>query len=309
MNDLLPPCTPADDASLKASIAAHGVLDEVHKDYAGSILDGHRRVRIAGALGLKHYPVKVVDTRGWSAERVRHYILTLNCQRRQLTTRQRRDIVAAELRRNPDQSNHWLATIVGVDTKTVIAERQRLVAALEIPNLTKLRAKDGKSYPVPSIRAEGARDEQRAVDALQKLPPTAPVKPLSLRRAERLVQEHQTEARRALPIPRRKAGDIRMVHGDFRQLDLPPAVVRLIFTDPPYERAALPLWEDLGRFAERVLLPGGLLVVYTGLRFLPTVLDSLCRHVEYLWTCAVFRSQPERYYQRDRKFANAWDGS
>jgi hypothetical protein len=107
MNDLLPPCTPADDANLKASIAAHGVLDEVHKDYAGRILDGHRRVRIAGALGLKHYPVKVVDTRGWSAERVRHYILTLNCQRRQLTTRQRRDIVAAELRRNPDQSNHW----------------------------------------------------------------------------------------------------------------------------------------------------------------------------------------------------------
>ena len=38
----------------------------------------------------------------------------------------------------------------------------------------------------------------------------------------------------------------------------------LIFTDPPYNEADLPLYRDLGLFANRVLRPGGRLVCYAG---------------------------------------------
>ncbi len=57
-----------------------------------------------------------------------------------------------------------------------------------------------------------------------------------------------------------------MLRGDFRELGaaIPDGSVSLIFTDPPYDRASLPLYSDLGAFAARVLRPGGSLITYVG---------------------------------------------
>ena len=40
-----------------------------------------------------------------------------------------------------------------------------------------------------------------------------------------------------------------MFLGDFRKADIEPASADVIFTDPPYAKDALPLWEDLAEFA------------------------------------------------------------
>ena len=49
----------------------------------------------------------------------------------------------------------------------------------------------------------------------------------------------------------------------------------LILTDPPYERASLAAWEELGFFAAHALKPGGLLLALTGKIMLPDVIDRV----------------------------------
>lgn len=56
-----------------------------------------------------------------------------------------------------------------------------------------------------------------------------------------------------------RIGDCRVMLSDIEDESVP-----LILTDPPYEEAAEPLWEWLGAFAKRVLIPGGSLVCYFG---------------------------------------------
>jgi site-specific DNA-methyltransferase (adenine-specific) len=54
--------------------------------------------------------------------------------------------------------------------------------------------------------------------------------------------------------------------GDARELGqgIPDRSVDLIFTDPPYLREFLPLYEWLVSFAERILRPGGFVLAYCG---------------------------------------------
>ncbi|MEP6909523.1 MAG: class I SAM-dependent methyltransferase [Actinomycetota bacterium] len=80
-----------------------------------------------------------------------------------------------------------------------------------------------------------------------------------------------------------RVGDgIELHHRDFRNLDLPPKSVDLIFTDPPYDRDYPRLWDELGDFAARALKPGCLLVSYAGNRYLRDVWDRLSSHLDFV---------------------------
>ena len=59
----------------------------------------------------------------------------------------------------------------------------------------------------------------------------------------------------------------KMLHGDFRSrlLELPAGSADMICTDPPYPAEYLPLWDDLGAQAARLLRAGGVLVARCGL--------------------------------------------
>jgi 16S rRNA G966 N2-methylase RsmD len=88
---------------------------------------------------------------------------------------------------------------------------------------------------------------------------------------------------------------IRLLLGDFREQSIskqiPDNSVDLIFTDPPYTTEYLPLHADLGKFACRVLKPGGSLIVYTGqFAFLKTgnYVDS--SGLKYIWEIPVLHT-------------------
>jgi hypothetical protein len=96
------------------------------------------------------------------------------------------------------------------------------------------------------------------------------------------------------------ASRVRVLHGDFRDLleasslgsePAGEASVDLIFTDPPYERASLPLWDALGEHAARLLRPGGFLLAYSGQMFHEQVLRRVRRggagELEYDWLISV----------------------
>ena len=57
-----------------------------------------------------------------------------------------------------------------------------------------------------------------------------------------------------------------IITGDARELakEIPNESVDLIFTDPPYEASAIPLYKWVSEAAARVLKPSGILLVYLG---------------------------------------------
>ena len=88
--------------------------------------------------------------------------------------------------------------------------------------------------------------------------------------------------------------------GDFREYakHIPDESIELIFTDPPYDRESIPLFEDMAQIAARVLRPGGSLIAYCGQIQLPYVLEGMGRHLRYWWVNACIHSG--RHGQMDK---------
>lgn len=96
--------------------------------------------------------------------------------------------------------------------------------------------------------------------------------------------------------------------GDFRKVGdkIPDASVDLIFTDPPYDRKAIELFDGLGEFASRVLRPGGSLIAYIGQIQLPDAVADLSKHLRYWWTCSCYHSGPTLLRMNEYGIVNGW---
>src|SRR6516165_622833 len=94
------------------------------------------------------------------------------------------------------------------------------------------------------------------------------------------------EQAHAVPITGRP--DSKIITSDFRELGqvVQDSSVDLIFTDPLYHRKAIPLYADLAKFAERVLIEGGSLICYCGHYAIPEILTLVQPHLRYWWTVA-----------------------
>jgi hypothetical protein len=138
---LLPPLDPETYAGLKANIAVNGVQVPVIKDEKGYILDGFAREKIAKELG---YDCPSVTATGLSEQEKRSQVRALNLSRRQLDYAAKRQIIADELKENPDRANRWIARSLGVHHATVIAVRNDLTSTGHIDHLGGLVGIDGK---------------------------------------------------------------------------------------------------------------------------------------------------------------------
>lgn len=70
---------------------------------------------------------------------------------------------------------------------------------------------------------------------------------------------------------------IKLIEGDLvaASLEIPDISIELIFTDPPYGRESLSLYERMGSIAVRVLKDRGSLVTYVGHDILNDVINSM----------------------------------
>ena len=179
----------------------------------------------------------------------------------------RRGEILAEMAAQGERHHHH-----GVSTGTVLT--------LADLNTTKRESADAQAL---AAQAEQVRGWMAATKKRGK--PVTTTRAARVARDAKAKKERTAKAAVAVPPP---GCDLR--HGDFRVVlaDIPDGSVDVVLTDPPYPSEFLPLWDDLGAFAARVLRPGGLLVAMSGQTHLPAVFGLLGKHMEYRWTIAYF---------------------
>lgn len=269
MVELLPPLTAPAYEALKADIAKRGVLVPIEVDEeTGVVLDGHHRLRACSELGLP--PPSAIKRRLPDDRARQEHALVLNMLRRQMGPVTWGNAFAKLLRVRGIPTG-WGKVNQHTRASTTIIE-----AAGEL----------GVSY-------QTARWRLRVSEALADTPDLAEkvdVGEMAVSRALRVKRERNARVRGdgatgdALPT----GTDIR--HGDFRSVlaDITGGSVALVFTDAPYGKEWLPRWSELGALAARILRPGGLLVAYSGQRYLPQVITALQQHLMYVWLGALF---------------------
>jgi site-specific DNA-methyltransferase (adenine-specific) len=301
---LLPPLSEEEYRELKEDIRRNGVLVPVEKDEHGNVLDGHHRDRAvrelrAEGVAVPDYPV--ILRPGLSEAEKRQHVRALNLHRRHLTAKQRRELIADQLRETPEQSNRQVAENLGVDGKTVKTVRQRLESTAEIPQLGRTTGKDGKVRP--AIVVKNRAEEKRITTLLAEAPaaelPTGITTPKQVRQAVRAAVNEETRQQLAASVTELHA-DVR--HGDFRQVsaDLPDNSVDLVLTDPPYDEESIPLYGDLASLAARVLKPGGSLICYAGHHALPQIIPLLSERLRWWWILSL------KHAGRSRKLPGKW---
>jgi len=68
--------------------------------------------------------------------------------------------------------------------------------------------------------------------------------------------------------------------------------VDLIFTDPPYIKKYVDLYEDIAKFASKKLKEGGSLICYIGHYNLPDYVELLSKHLTFWWIFCMKLSGP-----------------
>lgn len=251
--------------ALKASIRAVGrVQVPIVKDEAGETLDGHHRELAVAELrseGAKIPHLTVETVVGLSEDDKRHHALRANLVRRQISRKERRAIIAAELKRTPELPDAWLAELCGTTGKTVRSVREELESQSEIPTLTEFRRRDGKKYP-RSILTTTQTQTEDVQDKLRQLGDDLPRGPLTVKSLNRAERKKDRQERASAAPPQLTLDDIQLLHTDFRDLKIEDKSVDMILTDPPYDKGSEDLWWALDEFAYRVLKDDGLLVTY-----------------------------------------------
>jgi site-specific DNA-methyltransferase (adenine-specific) len=296
-----PDLTADEFAALKASIAVRGVDVPIIVDQTGEIIDGFHRQRVCDELGV-FCPREIREFMS-DADKF-ELALALNCRRRQLNREQKRDLIEAYLRRDPQiNDNHLAETIGGISKNTVADVRADLEATCQIDKFERHRGRDGKVRPTKYKRiiATSPKSAERALAVIGDLPDSCFGTTLDITTAKRRASHNRNrrarEERHVEPFDHEA---IKLHHCRFQDLaevaGIEQGTADLWFTDIPYDRAfAEGEAEELGTVAASLLRPGGVFITYSGQYCLPQVINGLSRSLNYRWTGAsLWRGQANR---------------
>ncbi|HBN74741.1 MAG TPA: hypothetical protein DD473_02740, partial [Planctomycetaceae bacterium] len=167
------------------------------------------------------------------------------------------------------------------------SHRSKLEREKEIRHFDEYRTRNGKTYPRTIARdSREAKKLRKDASAVYGDLPEGSFRKINVEQIQRDVNR---EAVKKMELPSDNlTDDIEMLACDFREMEVEDESINAILTDPLYEGDALHLWSDLAEFAEKKLVDGGLLVAYTGIEFLPEVLERLTGELDYIWQRVVF---------------------
>lgn len=298
---ILPEHTDEERQVLEEAIRTTGRIEPPILDEELNVLDGFARVEIAEKLRMP-YTTTIIPS---LTEAEKHeYIILTNLARRHLDREQRRELAA--LLRQDRKSLIQIANLLGVSKSQV---HRDLADAPGMPET--VIGTDGSQHPTHKPKAavlcKNLNEARKSAQDLSTLDPTdIPCRVFDARGIAKLARKVGCEKRDAELVatydPEWYDGtnDANTVERcDINYLGLDPESVDMIFTDPPYDEEAVPLYGLLAVLAKHVLKPGGMCIVYAGNWHLPRVMDLLGKHLEYLWTFTEFHPQSEqRVYER-----------
>jgi hypothetical protein len=284
---LIPPLSAEERQQLEENIVEHGGARDPLVVWASkgtlTLLDGHNRYEICTRLEL---PFEIEEMRFSDRSHAEEWIIRNQFGRRNLSA--------------------YVRTQLALRLEETIAKRSRQ------GQRTDLSQKSVKGLPPLDTQKEVAKAANVSHDTVAKVKKIDAAEKagkvdaetvaklrtgeVSINRVVRDLKEQETAAKRqeqkAAAVAKRQSVD-GLYLGDFRKIGdkIPDASVDLIFTDPPYDRKAIELYDGLGEFAARVLRPGGSLIAYVGHIQLPDVLTDLSKHLRYWWTCGCFHAE------------------
>jgi len=302
---LIPPLSAEERAQLEENIVEHGGARDPLVVWSSkgtlTLLDGHNRYEICRRLDV---PFDIEEMRFADRSHAEEWIIRNQFGRRNLPVYDRvilvnrlRDLIAIRAKDNQRQSKGRGKK--GCQISDNLIDTKKEVAALAgVSHDTVAKVKK-----IEAAVTAGKVDKE-TIDKLRH-------RGTSINRVVRDLKEQETSAKReqqkAVAIAKRQDVD-GLYLGDFREIGdkIPDASVDLIFTDPPYDRKAIELYDGLGEFAARVLRPGGSLIAYIGQIQLPDAVADLSRHLRYWWTCSCYHSGPSLLRMNEYGIVNGW---
>ena len=299
--DLLPPLTTNEFAALRADIKANGVRDPIMVDDDGEILDGHHRHSID-----KNAPRRTIS--GMTESEKQAFVFAANFNRRNLSPSQQQDarkkmqaIAKALKKENKSNTQAVIARKLGVSQPTVAGWLVHNIKTDKTHNHDSRVKIPVQANPVIVDRSDaGESQEQIAADYGVNRSQISRI--VTKEKKQRTAKKEREKA-----VVKLKGDDVMIGTGDFRKVGkmVRDNSVDLIFTDPPYDKAAVELYYELAVFAERVLRPGGWCLAYSGQAHLLDVLDRMSRHLSYGWMFAcVHKNSSSRF--RNLKLQVGW---
>ena len=171
---VMPPLSSEEYQELHDDIKVNGVLEPIHVDEEGVVIDGHHRSKIANELGI---PCPVITHDDLDDAGKRSLAFTLNLKRRHLSREQRRALIAESLKSDPQLSNREHAQRAGTSHAQVGRVRRELEDAGEVDHWSSRISADGRERPASQPKREpvpthGSSSEE--VDELNQPPAEQP---------------------------------------------------------------------------------------------------------------------------------------
>jgi len=297
LRDFITPLTDAECGLLESSIREHGCRDPLCVWRRGDetiLIDGHHRYEICERLGVPYdtVPIELDDL---NAAKI--WMIDNQRARRNITPAYRTELELARESIYKAEAAERKAHGQTAPGRTLTQNSGEAFGRHTRETDAKIGEAAGVSRDtvakVRKVKEAAKKDEEAAVlmgkMRTGEISPTAAAKKIDQKKKKDTTKRAVAEARKK-GLPDSSTG---VLLGDFREVapDIPDGSVDLIFTDPPYHRDHLPLYDDLGRVAARVLKPGGSLVTYLGSLHMPVVMSKLADSgLRFVWTLAVLHS-------------------
>lgn len=294
--------------ALEKSVLEEGIRDALvvwPKDDQLILIDGHHRHKLAKKYNLSF---KVQEKQFEDIEEALAWIDANQLARRNLTDEQRAVVLGRMYERQKkaatgfadrdisggqnvhrEKTAEKMASVAGVNEKTVRRAAEFAKAVDRVKEIVPEAAEKIMSGKIrdaiielPKLVKEDNELSQKVLAKIARH--NGEDKQLSIKKIKREIKTKENKTPRLNSVYQ-----VEIRQGDFREVlaDIPDKSVDVILTDPPYGKQYLPLWDDLGNFAARILRPSGILVTYSGQLYLPKVMSFLGKYLDWWWLCGV----------------------
>ena len=286
---LIPPLSAEERQQLEENVVENGGARDPLVVWASkgklTLLDGHNRYEICTRLEL---PFDIEEVRFADRSHAEEWIIRNQFGRRNLSAYVRTQL-ALRLedtikRRSQQGKRNDLSPISGKSVEGLDTHRE-VAKVASVGHDTVAKVKRIEEATSQGLVSDKTIDKLRSGE-------------ISINHVDKEIKKQRAEVR---AVEKKKAaaaagvldGDIVRL-GDFRTIlpSIPDGCVDLIFTDPPYDKETVPLYEDMAREAARILRPGGSLICYLGQYATADVCRLVGNHLKFLWPLCCYHEGP-----------------